>query len=122
LSEFVQPVELELEAMAPVAYFGSHLTGREAEPDDETEADDELAAVFDAHHVDILELVRQAILLQSPLYPVCRPDCNGLPEASAFTGDSDGRWAALREWTEKQNAQSPAKANEANEEAGQEAK
>lgn len=35
--------------------------------------------VIDAHHIlDMREVVRQRVLLGSPLHPLCRPDCRGL--------------------------------------------
>ena len=40
---------------------------------------DDAALVIDDHHIlDMSELVRQAILLELPLHPVCREDCAGL--------------------------------------------
>jgi uncharacterized protein len=58
------------------------------------------------HHVDLTEAVRQALVMNEPMRPLCRPDCAGLcnqcgadlnegpcgcPEQPA-----DDRWAALR--------------------------
>ncbi len=40
---------------------------------------DDAALVIDEHHIlDMSEVVRQAILLELPLSPVCREDCAGL--------------------------------------------
>lgn len=97
LERYVQPLELELEAVAPLQFFQAQLAGK---PDEESEPDDELAAIFDAHTVDVLELVRQAIVLQSPMKPLCSPDCAGLPEAANYTETDDERWNALKSWNE----------------------
>jgi uncharacterized protein len=58
------------------------------------------------HHVDLTEAVRQTLVMNEPMRPLCRPDCAGLcnqcgadlnegpcdcPEQPA-----DDRWAALR--------------------------
>ncbi len=57
-------------------------------------------------HIDLEPLVRDALLLELPPAPLCRPDCAGLcPECgidrnemscSCRTDDLDPRWAALR--------------------------
>jgi uncharacterized protein len=106
LNSYPQFLELELEAIAPISYFRGLLTG--AQPEDPAEEpDDELAALFDAHTVDVLELVRQAIVLQSPLKPLCSEDCPGLPEAAKYisVGD-DARWQALGDWQKNQQNKS----------------
>lgn len=100
LGQYAQPLDLELEASAPLSFFQQRLAGADNEAD---EADDELAALFDAHTVDVLELIRQAIVLQSPIQPLCRPDCEGLPEAANYIADSDPRWDALQKWKETKN-------------------
>ena len=55
--------------------------------------------------MDLLPLARDAVLLNLPLAPVCRPDCAGLcPTCGADLNEgpclclpvsSNGRWAAL---------------------------
>jgi uncharacterized protein len=54
--------------------------------------------------VDLEELVRDAVLLELPPAPLCRPDCGGLcprcgvnrnDEACQCTEETDPRWAAL---------------------------
>jgi len=90
-----QHFDLELEAVAPLAFFRERLTGH---ADDESEPDDEIAALFDAHTLDVLELIRQAIVLQSPMQPLCSPDCPGLPEAKNYIETRDERWGALANW------------------------
>ncbi|HEX8237281.1 MAG TPA: DUF177 domain-containing protein [Abditibacteriaceae bacterium] len=103
LESYSQPVELELEANAPLSYFRGLLLGAAPDADEEDEPDDELAAIFDANSLDVLELVRQAIVLQSPRKPLCSPDCPGLPEAAKYmSGKSDdARWESLKDWNEQ---------------------
>lgn len=100
LSPYPQPLRLQLEAMAPLSFFRALITGASTVPEtEEDEADDELAALFDANSLDVLELVRQAIVLQSPLKPLCSPDCPGLPEAAKYMSAAhDSRWEALADW------------------------
>jgi uncharacterized protein len=101
LENFEQPLEVDLEAVAPVTFFLSRLNGTiesdEHEPQNEL-TDDELAALFDAHTLDVLELIRQAIVLQTPIAPLCSPDCAGLPEAANYLEERDERWDALAKW------------------------
>jgi uncharacterized protein len=73
---------------------------------DETTDADELPRVVD-DRVDVEQIVRDAIVLELPLSPLCRPDCPGLcvdcgekwadlaPDHGHET--LDPRWAALRE-------------------------
>jgi uncharacterized protein len=61
--------------------------------------------------LDLEPLVREAVLLDLPLAPLCRPDCAGLcPECGADLnaadcghrrGDTDARWAALDDLRER---------------------
>jgi uncharacterized protein len=56
--------------------------------------------------IDLEPLVRDALLLELPLVPVCRPDCAGLcptcginhnvATCDCATDEPDPRWAALR--------------------------
>jgi uncharacterized protein len=104
LRDFAQPVDLDLEAVAPVSFFRSvpnavmqNATSRgEDEAEDGDEIDDETAAIFDAHTVDVLELLRQAAVLQWPIQPLCSRECSGLPEADRYEATGDERWAALQ--------------------------
>ena len=67
---------------------------------------DELPRVAD-DHVDLEQTVRDALVLDLPLAPLCRPDCPGLcAECGEKWADLapdhghetlDPRWAALRE-------------------------
>ncbi|WP_344071388.1 YceD family protein [Microbacterium sediminicola] len=70
-------------------------------------------------HVDLENLVRDAIVLSLPFQPVCQPDCPGLDPATGerlttSTGvlssePIDPRWAALQDYTPDHGAEdSPA--------------
>ena len=75
---------------------------------DETTDDDELPRVVD-ERVDLEQTVRDAVVLDLPLAPLCTDDCPGLcPECGERRADLgpdhghetlDPRWAALRERT-----------------------
>ncbi len=62
---------------------------------------------YQGDELDLLEIVREQIILSLPLFPRCRPDCRGLcPQCGANlnTGscncrktDTDPRWKALRD-------------------------
>lgn len=120
---FAQPLSMDLEATAPVSFFrmapntvlpggrGNARTDEDGEIEDEV--DDETAAIFDAHSVDVLELLRQAAVLAWPIQPLCSADCAGLPEAARFKVEHvDDRWSAL------QALASPAKAEMGKAETG----
>jgi uncharacterized protein len=95
LGLYAQPLELDLEANAPLSFFRAVAS---VEIDEDDDADDELAALFDANSVAVLELIRQAAVLQSPIKPLCSEDCPGLPEAVIYTATpADERWAALED-------------------------
>ena len=114
LQPFAQLLDLDFEAIAPIRFFraagfgsaGSgvpypteHQAPHAVEEDASDEPDDELVAVFEGHNLDALELVRQAIELQTPIQPLCSPDCPGLPEAAEYAkAPEDGRWNALQNW------------------------
>lgn len=95
LEPYAQHLNLELEADAPLTFLRPD---PEAGNDDDDEADDELAALFDGHMLNVSELVRQAAVLQSPIKPLCSPDCPGLPEAANYTEVRDDRWSSLQDW------------------------
>ena len=71
------------------------------------EDDDGASFLIDAHHhVELTEAVRQALVMNEPMRPLCRPDCAGLcNQCGADLNDgrcacpeqsTDDRWAALR--------------------------
>lgn len=68
---------------------------------------EELATLIDEHHIlDLSEVVRQGILLATPMHPVCRPDCAGLcprcgqnlneGQCNCETDTVDPRWSKLQ--------------------------
>ncbi len=100
LGEFSYPVEFSLDVVVPLSTFNAQLgaakvaddglDGMELSPDD-------IALLFQEHTLDVDELVRQAIVLEVPIQPLCRPDCPGLPEAQLFVArEADPRLAALQ--------------------------
>ena len=113
LQPSTQELDLEFEAVAPLAFFRAAGFGAPQgqpvvqhapipEEDEEAEPNDELVALFEGHSLDVLELVRQAIELQAPIAPLCSPDCPGLPDTQKyFEVPDDGRWNALKEWSNK---------------------
>ncbi len=67
-------------------------------------ADDDLAYRFTGDEVDLSDLVRDALVLELPLVPLCRPDCRGLcPQCGVdrnvtscdCRAPGDPRWATL---------------------------
>lgn len=71
-------------------------------------AESDLAlSVFDGEAIDIDEIVKEQILLAVPTRSLCRDDCQGfcpvcgadrnLKECSCQTGESDPRWAGLKD-------------------------
>ncbi|MCL2396136.1 MAG: DUF177 domain-containing protein [Acidimicrobiaceae bacterium] len=91
------PVRSELEAEVRELYTPPGVD-RDGGPDEETYE-------LGPDHLDLLPLARDAVLLELPLAPLCRPDCAGLcPTCGADlntspcdcdTEVSDPRWAAL---------------------------
>ncbi|MBO0693361.1 MAG: DUF177 domain-containing protein, partial [Acidimicrobiaceae bacterium] len=93
----LQPVHAELVAEVRELYRppGADAGG---EPDEETYA-------LGSDHLDLEPLARDAVLLELPLAPLCRPDCAGLcPTCGADRNTTpcecaaealDPRWAAL---------------------------
>ena len=75
-------------------------------PVSRTDEDHEAETAIDMHHgLDLAEVVRQAILLEVPSHPLCRPDCKGLCPTCGQDLNSgpcacppgvDERWATLK--------------------------
>ncbi|MFW2513418.1 YceD family protein [Demequina sp. SO4-13] len=68
---------------------------------------------FDGETVDLEEVVRDAVVLQLPFTPLCRPDCPGLcDQCGARLEDDpdhaheviDPRWSALTSLTEQEES------------------
>lgn len=76
-------------------------------PDKEPE-DDEASRV-EGDFVDLEPVLRDAVVLELPFIPLCRPDCAGLcprcgadlnaDPGHAHPGETDPRWAGLAGWT-----------------------
>ncbi|OUN01550.1 MAG: hypothetical protein BAA04_06270 [Firmicutes bacterium ZCTH02-B6] len=108
----LQPIRASLRA--PLEERFRRQTGRSPQRErewDETLGDSDGEDDARSYHGDWLNLedaVREALLLQVPMKPVCRPDCRGLcPQCGANlnqgdcgceTETVDPRLAALREW------------------------
>jgi uncharacterized protein len=70
-------------------------------------ADDDLVPILDEETIDLSELVRQLVVVEAPLQPLCRGDCGGLcPQCGGAVDDGacrcretpvDPRWAGLRD-------------------------
>lgn len=101
LEPFLQPLNLELETAVPLSVFNQALQNSAVEENKDTQGDElndeEIAALFSEHSLNLSELVRQAIVLQAPFAPNCSEDCPGLPEAQNYKmPEDDPRWAALQ--------------------------
>ena len=91
LIDITEPVEVEFQEL--FAYPGDEANDFEVQDD----------------HVDLENLVRDAIVLSLPFQPVCQPDCPGLdPNTGERLTESPGtteqepvdpRWAALQQYT-----------------------
>lgn len=57
--------------------------------------DDEHFSIDDLHVLDLRESIRQALVLELPMAPLCREDCPGLPEAADHLSEGDTRLAVL---------------------------
>jgi uncharacterized protein len=68
--------------------------------------DDAAFSIDEHHHLDLTEAVRQALVVEEPMQPLCRPDCAGLcgrcgadlnqGPCACPAEIPDDRWAALR--------------------------
>lgn len=82
-------------------------TGRFATENRASEGAADPALLIDEQHVlDLHEVVRQQLLLELPIHPVCRPECAGLcPQCGedlsegpcSCTGEPDPRWTILEQ-------------------------
>ncbi|MFN3865825.1 MAG: YceD family protein [Demequina sp.] len=68
---------------------------------------------FDGENVDLEEVVRDAVVIQLPFTPLCRPDCPGLcDQCGARLEDDpdhaheaiDPRWSTLQSLTEEKES------------------
>jgi uncharacterized protein len=110
LCEFELGLSAEMDATCPVQYLTSLI--KDERP--EEEADEESAAFFDAISLDVDELVRQSLLLEMPIQPLCRKDCKGICpccgrnrtlEPCSCAKAADPRFEALSRLLRERNAQ-----------------
>lgn len=102
LKLFPCPLQLTLEAVAPLSLFQVEGQGNAtgASPEEaEDGLDDEVRALIVDHCLNVDELVRQAIWLQTPIKPLCSADCRGLVEESAAGEITDPRLDQLKNWS-----------------------
>jgi len=104
-SRCLDPVsdELEIDVQELYLYEETDHRGRVVEHREDDEQDDEQRHVV-AEHLDLEPMLRDAVVLDLPLAPVCRDDCPGLcSQCGARLADDpehhhdviDPRWAAL---------------------------
>ena len=106
LGEFTRPSTLFIEEEC-IPTTDLH-TGRKPSPPAEEE--DELR-IDDTHLLDLHEVLRQYVIADGPMKPLCRPDCTGLCQHCGINlnqagcdcdaGQRDQRWAALAALLEK---------------------
>lgn len=92
LEDFDQPVAVEFaDEYRPTIDImtGGEIAAREVD------VEDDYFPISDIHVIDLREGLRQAIVLELPMAPLCREDCPGLPEAVALSGGTDARLAVL---------------------------
>lgn len=102
LCDYSQPLELVLDVTVPLSTFNSQLGAAAVNVDEFDDGQEltqeDIAALFKEHHLDVSELIRQAIVLALPIQPLCSPDCPGLPEESQYREEIvDPRLEALRQ-------------------------
>ncbi|MGD9892344.1 MAG: DUF177 domain-containing protein [Dehalococcoidia bacterium] len=113
-SRCLQPVEMPIHLSLREEYLPTvdvH-TGQPLPPLDEGE-DAEVFRIDEHHHLDLTEAVRQALVTQQPMRPLCRPDCAGLcAHCGADLNEGpcgcpeepvDDRWSILRGLTVSDN-------------------
>lgn len=103
-SRCLDPVsdELEIDLQELFVYEETDARGRPVEPEQDDEEDEQYHVVGD--HLDLEPVLRDAVVLDLPLAPVCREDCPGLCPQCGFRLEEDPghqhdvidpRWAAL---------------------------
>lgn len=97
------PFMLSLEAVVEEEFRAGGPFATDKRESEETE--DPALLISDQHELDLLEVVRQQLLLALPMHPVCRPECAGLcPHCGQDLNDGpcecteepDPRWSALK--------------------------
>ncbi|MFW7413401.1 YceD family protein [Demequina sp. SO4-18] len=101
--------EVRFDVAAPVQ--GLFVFDQSQVGDEEGESEDVFE--FDGETLDLEEVVRDAVVLQLPFTPLCRPDCPGLcDQCGARLEDDpdhaheviDPRWSALTSLTEQEES------------------
>jgi uncharacterized protein len=105
-SRCLQPAELPLHVELAEEFLPTvdvH-TGQPMPPPDAEE--DAFFRIDEHHHLDLTEAIRQALVMEQPMRPLCRPECAGLcPRCGADRNagpcgcadePADDRWAVLR--------------------------
>ncbi|MBI2842464.1 MAG: DUF177 domain-containing protein [Armatimonadetes bacterium] len=73
LERLIVPVEVKIEEQFPIANLTALLAGHEEEiPEEEKEP------LFENNVFDLSEFIRQAILVEVPIQPLCNETCKGL--------------------------------------------
>jgi uncharacterized protein len=102
LTQFDYPLELTFEAAAPVSLFqipGLPVVPEEEVDDEEDLLDDEIRSLFEGCSLNVSELVRQSIELQTPINPLCKENCAGLTEFANSEDNVDPRLEQLKNWS-----------------------
>jgi uncharacterized protein len=95
--------ELEVDLQELFLYGETDARGRPVRRNEQDDEDDEQHHVVD-EHIDLEPVLRDAVVLDLPLAPVCREDCPGLCPQCGFRLEDDPahqhdvidpRWAAL---------------------------
>lgn len=95
LETFIQPVRVKFSEEFRIAY--DVRTGIGVGTDIEDESDEEEFEVSANHELDFREPLRQEILIELPMRPLCGADCPGPPKVAQDTDEEtiDERFAAL---------------------------
>jgi uncharacterized protein len=104
----LEPFPLEVDTRL-TALFSPEQDLHDADGPMELTAEDLDRAVFDGHEVILDDLVREQLVLECPMQPVCSPDCQGIsipehlrPKASDFERPAvDPRLAPLMRFKDK---------------------
>ena len=107
LKQFDYPLELTFEAAAPVSLF--EIPGSPGAPSGEVDEeddllDDEIRALFVEHSLNVSELARQAIVLQTPINPLCSENCAGFGEFVDRSDNGDPRLEQLKNWSHRNSS------------------
>lgn len=105
-SRCIQPFRRRVEAELHLYATAKAVAGRRGDAEDEDDEDSEAGyLIHDGRQLDLSGEVRSAILLSSPMQPLCRPNCGGLcPECGENLNErqcscggrrTDRRWKGL---------------------------